>query len=331
MAAAKCSHDHRGRIKILDMDTTWLDYLCWSIHDHYTHCTTNVVREHPLDNWIFVSNMPTPSEVRDVAARLEERLNKLQVTVGKDQRAFCTVPLSEGPGSYALANLVRRALMTRIPTLAIDSVRVTNCTIKSVLEEELAHRIGMLKIHTSLQPTQDLASSVVGKIKVSGCDLRADTISFTYRDGAECQVRISAPYRKVRLCTLQPCECLEAELELKCSTPQRTHAKFDTVASPSFYPVLRTRSLPESLWAHGYRLAEDEVIEHPDYPVRLERLEEIMDDAKEKWEWREDEVRVGIESLGEEEPQELLYRATRAIIAEVHRLVAFCDTLPMKT
>ena len=75
--------------------------------------------------------------------------------------------------SPAFANAFRRAMISEVPTLAIEDVRIYNNT-SALFDEMLAHRLGLIPIKTDLSSYSTQAKCTCGGAGCPGC-----TVTFT--------------------------------------------------------------------------------------------------------------------------------------------------------
>jgi DNA-directed RNA polymerase subunit D len=75
--------------------------------------------------------------------------------------------------SPAFANAFRRAMISEVPTLAIEDVRIYNNT-SALFDEMLAHRLGLIPIKTDLSTYSTQAKCTCGGAGCPGC-----TVTFT--------------------------------------------------------------------------------------------------------------------------------------------------------
>jgi DNA-directed RNA polymerase subunit D len=68
----------------------------------------------------------------------------------------------------AFANALRRAMISDVPTLAIEDVRIYDNT-SALFDEMLAHRLGLIPIRTDLDAYSDRASCSCGGAGCPGC------------------------------------------------------------------------------------------------------------------------------------------------------------------
>ena len=70
----------------------------------------------------------------------------------------------------AFANAVRRAMISEVPTLAIDDVRIYDNT-SALFDEMLAHRLGLIPIITDLDTYSRKEACACGGAGCPGCSV----------------------------------------------------------------------------------------------------------------------------------------------------------------
>lgn len=213
----------------------------------------------------------------------------------------CVVRL-RGTGPWE-ANMLRRALLTRVTTCAFHEVRIfENGT--DTPNEVVAHRLGQLALRCE-------ASVVTGRLDVTSEEECIRASSLACEGGAVSPQDLSAILAKA------------GRLHLSCTSSSgrgASHAKYSAVASPAVVPLWPLRGLeaapPEALEALRLdtmgRSALDRSI-----------LEEVL--AKKGLEatiGEPEDFDVHVESLGQHSEASCLQRAQRALLEELDDLVA---------
>jgi hypothetical protein len=249
-----------GRILLTNSDTTWAAELVSRIFVINPLSDAYWKREHPLEPDV---EMVTPNELHaeQAAFSLLHDLNELRVSPdgGVDCLNF----------SVGFANLIRRALMTRISVLAVDSV-IIDINGSGVLDEILAHRIGQLAIEGEDE-------SAIGTLQVDGRAARGSDLLFDV-DG----VRVAACDAEVILAPLhQDCSLL-LRSHLRRGRALE-HAKFASVRAVPIWRryVLETEpslDIRNCLFADGFVIGNDLDLRRIDgNTMRIERVQEVLD------------------------------------------------------
>ena len=261
------------------------------------------LREHPLDAHVLLTAAAAavPAAAAKVLLRLEAvaRLDHVRC----DGRRGVVRVHGEPPWDYG--NLVRRALLSRVPVLACTSVAVAR-NDSTAPSEAVAHRLGQVALRAS---ARGLATPLRGALVVEGRSARGSDLQLP--EGV-------ALVEDFELVPLQLGQRFEAELVFEFGVG---HAKHDAVASPEYVPELRLEGDAgrEALRTAGYDVDEGGHVSHPKLRVRPERLRELAPSARlgaPRY------VDVVFETLGQWSAAECLELALEAVRAELRDLVA---------
>ena len=294
-----CRQDSKDSYVIQLACSTILTSLCQLAHERHEGSDAFCIRHHPHDE--EVTFHMEAEELDACLAELRRRLCLAIITPGGSERE-CLVRCP----SMWLGSLVRRALYSRISVLAVTSVRIVQNT--SGFEDALiAHRFGQLAL-------QGEGPRACGALRVEGRPALGRDIAF------EAGVRVAPGDLDAPLVNLGEREVFEAELECASCTPL-THAKFHSVAAPSYWPDVRLSREPSAeeraLLSADYVIL-DRVCERRDGRwCRPEVLEELLPEMELEL---GPGVKLGVESLGQYPPEECALRAIAAIREEAAAL-----------
>jgi hypothetical protein len=295
-----------GWVLLTNSDTCWSADLVLRIFQLDPEANAYWKREHPLERDV---ELKTP-DIKTAAQAAVHLLYDLQcLKVAPDGAVDCRVG-----STVSFANLVRRALMTRIRVLAVEQVTVLRNS-SGVLDEILAHRIGQLAIQGQAASSGETGTTgTTGKLTVSGRQVRGGDLIFESVKVAECDAQvILAPLHH------------DAQLQLSCTLRSGTaleHAKFSAVrAVPISQRHVLSAGLPsteklESLMAAGFVVGTNFEIRRPDcLPVRIERVQEVAGPLEIK---QGDTFHLLIEPLGQLSAEQCLQKAVEAVSAEIN-------------
>jgi DNA-directed RNA polymerase alpha subunit len=225
------------------------------------------------------------------------------VTEPADHALRCLVRC---PGFWE-ANLLRRGLLTTIHVLACQSVHVRSNTSK-VEDWCVAHRLGQLAI---CGPAIEARAA----INVRDRPVRGEDICFMADMASVADGDLNAP-----IVDLNAGEAFQADLFFTRGTPVE-HAKFHSVASPSYEPVVHAE---RSLTDHERTLLADFEIDEElrcarkdGAPVRIEVLREAAPDVPFAF---GKEVTLGVESLGQVSAAETIQLAKAGLVQDAEEL-----------
>lgn len=263
-------------------DTTWLSVMVGVCHELSPDADVVLLRQHPHDSHLefHASDLEL---VRGACDVLLGRLAKLSTEDGKDELE-CTANAPD----LATANLLRRALMSRIDVLACDEVEVFANT-SAFEDERVAHRLGQISFISEL----DLVEA-----RLAGKDRNLLARDIHFPGGG---VAVVPEMEDALICKLRPGERWESALTLRRGTASR-HAKYAAVACPGFEPECRLQDeLPEQaasiLREAGMICGEDRVVRSLRGPVRQECLAELAPSSRLVWPPRS--IGVVVRSLGQ--------------------------------
>ena len=302
--------------RVSDMDTTWLHCLMLEMHGLAAGLDACVLREHPLKRDVLVKldatacSLTGESLLTQATAQVAGRLRGL--LAGATTSAGCC--RVDGSHFWAYANLLRRALLTRVPVLACTELRITHCDVTRVPDEMLAHRFGQV----ALVADTLCAATGPGSVRVEGRPLLAGDLRLPPG------VRLAGGNAGVTLVPLECGQVFAAELCLNWGTGQK-HAKFAAVASPGYQPEVRLPldepafSLARvALEREGFAVDVLGEVTHAQVPVRRERVCELLENTpgaaglmQPTW------VDVTWESLGQHSEAACLRLALEAVEAEI--------------
>ena len=306
-----CVADEEGVYRVVIRDDSLLRALVGELfRANPTAATAHCTRHHPDDAHVHFC-----MSVRDrshTVASVTAGLSALQMTP-TPQGGEVTCP------NYVLANLLRRGLQTAVSVLVCDAVQVLqNDTVHT--DEQFAHRCGQL----ALQQTEP-STEVRGQVCVSDRDvLGADVVL----EGAA----VAACDRPVVLLPMRQGQTLRAVLTCRRGRPLG-HAKFQCVASPSYWPKVYLSSAPSQavrarLKAAGYSVNRLAVTHDRQRWVRREALVEVGGPDLPTLQPME-KVVVGVEPLGQLPAQECFDRAVAGLLADLREIcekLTACDT-----
>lgn len=302
-----------GMVRLSNSDTTWAEDLVRRLHDKDAASEAYWLREHALDIDVDLY-LPDPTAAR--AAISDMRQDLAQVAVDSAS-GTAVVLLQDVHPSFAV--LVRRALMTRIPVLAIVEVVILENT-SGVIDEMVAHRLGQLALKTGVVDN----GTREGDVRVKGRPVRAKDICFRSQEDV---VEVCDADREVVVVSLMKDQCFTARLTARYGIGLE-HAKFSAVAAVAYREQHSLAELPdnddalEALARAGFSLAENDggdiVVERPDgLPVRRERLEEVVKSLV----FRPCRCfRLTVEPLGQWTAPECVFLAVSAVLRELSAL-----------
>lgn len=295
-----------------------LDLLVHFAHVARPESSCACLRHHPHDDEIEFH-----VETDELTAAWREALARLDaceiVTAGMAYLAPGSVGIKCAP--LALANAVRRSLLTRLETLAF--VEVDIAVNSSAYEDEVvAVRFGGLRI--SAPPGTRRCRATVCAM---GRDLLGEDVTFD-----EEGVRVVDAFAKTPVVELNKGESFVAQLVCSIGTPLAGHAKFDSVAAPTYVPEVRLARNPTR--AERAALAPLFVVDKqravrardPVMPVRVEALRERAPDLPLV---AATSATVGAESLGARAASAHAHDAMRALRVEmalIVRMITAFDT-----
>ncbi len=287
---------------------TILAALCEVAHDLDESSDAYCIRHHPHDEEV---TFHIDQRALDAClAELRARLREFSIAPGESV-LYCSVACP----SFWHASMLRRALYSHIEVLACTSVRIirNNSRFEDAL---IAHRCGQIALQSD-------APEASGIVSVEGRDALGEDIRFA--GGA----RVAPCDLKAPIVALEAAEAFEAELVCSRGTPL-THAKFHSVAAPSYWADVRLARPPSAdeaaLLAAEYSLGPDWKCSRRDgRPCRAEVLEEAVPGMKTIL---GPGVTVGVESLGQYTAIGCALRAVEALEAEAAALaeaISACD------
>lgn len=308
--ALACDEGGAARCVLISPDTYVVRALCSTIpealcalaHEADPESSAYCLRHHPHDDDVELHvTLPALSgAVMELKTRVQTCYN---ITPGAHDGA-CRVSC---PG-YWEASLLRRSLQTSVHVMACSSARIAVNT-SSYQDCVIAHRFGQIAIKGDAIEAQ-------GTVHVEGRAVLGQDIAFT-SDACVAEGDLAAP-----IVLLRPGEIFEAELFFTRGTPLE-HAKFHSVASPSYEPdvCLARRPTPQE---EEERLSEYTVDENlvctrrDDQPCRIEALREKLPGLEAALGPR---VRLGVEGLGQFPAMVCVERALRAAAADSYALL----------
>ena len=275
----------------------WLRCVVRELHAADAASDAAVLHEHPLDQHLVLRARPdaVPAAATAVAARLAT----LEATC--DGRRGTARVRGTPPWDYA--NLLRRALLTRVPVLACTSAAVSR-NDSSASSEVVAHRLGQVALRAAV-------GQGVGRGRLAAESRPARCSHIRLPEGVEL-------VEDFELAPLRSGEGLQVELGFAWGVGGE-HAKFDAVASPEYEPELRVEAGAEALRQAGYDVDAEGCVSHPATRVRAERLRELVPElalASPSY------VDVTWESLGQWTGAECLELALGRVRAEIEAFVA---------
>jgi DNA-directed RNA polymerase subunit L len=310
------SRDGKYALEIRGSDLTWISHVVERIHTNFNASNAHWKQDHPLDDAIKLVAMPI--EIRNACSSLVEDLRSIKLRNGGEIRL-------EGPqASYSFANLIRRALLTRVPVLAADSVTVER-NDSSTQDEVLAHRIGQISLlfGPEASGSLNLEAGEFEMVVFAGDILFASPI-----------VAVSPEDSKVPLGCLPP----GGAIKLKISTRVDVglcHAKYTAVASVPVVSDVQFEEIPVDthkigkLQAAGFACDNVGLVSRVDGGhVRVERIAEILECTVQNLKVivPPPGISLYVESLGQRSQEECLTEATQAILKELE--VALASLLP---
>lgn len=300
-------------------DTTLGSALCAAVAD--TAPTAACFRRHPLND---AAELVLAEPARAVAVVRASLLAAAAVAL---EPITPRLGLARLTGTWEQLNMLRRALLTRVPVLACTQARlIVNGGLDS--DEILAHRLGQVvfRVEDSPPPLGPLTATaptthqaVIGPLQgpcvVRGQHIRPRQLGLVVENAL-------APLQLV-----PEGGALHVELELGWGRGFQ-HAKFAAVASPAIWPRLPAPEIfPEPLRAAGYR-ACDGLLEAPGaYPwrCRAEHVRELCDDAYDPWSEHGPRAFVlEVETLGQHSPEVCWTLALAALVEELDDLEKKC-------
>jgi hypothetical protein len=266
-----------------------------------------LTRQHPHDAHLELL-LGDEALLRRACSLLLERLAGLQLEA-EDER-HCVVRAAD----LALANLVRRAVMTRVDVLTCDEVEVL-VNSSAFEDERVAHRLGQLAFASELLEADAVLSG-------ADRDLLASDLKFL-QEGVE----LVPDMAEALICKLSVGQRWESKIKLRRGSGA-DHCKFAAVASPGFEPELRLSEPPspaeaEQLRAAGVQWDDDLVMQGLS---RQEALLELAPFARVVWPPRF--VRVFVESLGQRSAQSCVEIALAVVRREVREFLDSLSSLP---
>jgi len=306
---ARCARIAADTYLVRALCSTIPEALCALAHEADPKSSAYCLRHHPHDEDVEL-HIALPA-LAGAVADLEGRVRQRYVVVPGVHDDACSVTC---PG-YWEASLLRRSLLTVVHVMACSSVRIAVNT-SSHEDCVIAHRCGQIAIKGDAIEAQ-------GTISVEGRTVVGQDIVFT-SDACVADGDLTAP-----IATLQPGEVLEADLFFTRGTPLE-HAKFHSVASPSYEPDVRLsrQPTPEEIEEKlgEYTVDKDLVCTRRDgRPCRVEALREILPHLGAELGPR---VRLGVEALGQFPATVCVERALGAAAADSRALldaVRECD------
>lgn len=303
--AARSSSDGAVHVRLENSDTTWAEDFVRRLHDLNPESSGSCwVKEHALDTHIVIEIRGDPDviAVPAVLADMRRDLQALRVDDGTFVRLRGTC------ASFAV--LVRRALMTRVPVLAIDAVTIVENT-SGVIDEIVAHRLGQLAVVGN-------GEACDGRVAVKSRTVLGADVVFE-ANGA----RIAADDAQVQVLHLREGEVFEALVHTRVGIALE-HAKFSAVAAVPFWERHVLSRAPEAqvlqdLAAAGFVVDERSMeLRRADgcHPVRKERVMEVAAAGSLQFEKTRD-FALSVQPLGQWSADKCLELAVAAIVAEI--------------
>ena len=285
-------------VLVLDTDTTVLSPLVKETFAIDPAATVSAIRRHPLDKTVELSFEDTVA-LGLASRRLEE---KIKAVVG-EHRTSSPHSLCVWLPDMHLANMFRRALLTRIPVFAIVSVGIRE-NGREVLDEIVAHRLGALAI---VSDALDVGRLEVGE----GGAVRARDIVFAG------SARVASSDLDV-LIVQAGRGGFSAEVTLGRGTAAE-HARFAATAAVAYAPeVAAPPDLPDGKLPDGVGLDADRKVLTGPGPGRREWLQEVLGVSLEYT----GRVKLTVQSLGQHTAEECLRIAKDSLLDELRRTAA---------
>lgn len=301
-------------LEIRGSDLTWIAHIVERIHASSSESNAYWKQDHPLDDAITL--VATPAEIKAACSSLVQDLDSVVLSRSNNNSNGEIIRLDGPLASYSFANLIRRALLTRIPVLAADSITVER-NDSSTQDEVLAHRIGQIALLFS--PEEE-----TGTLDVEAGDhervILAEDIKFT----ASPIITVAPGDAKVPLGCLPPGGAIKLNVTTRVGVGLR-HAKYAAVASVPMVPDVQFETMPNAdmisaLLAAGFICDENRRIRRTDGgAVRVERIAEVLDCTVPNLKVVNPPpgFSLYVESLGQRTSSECLHEAKRAILNEL--------------
>lgn len=267
------------KFAIDDLDQSWSACIVEIILTKDQTTTAWCSKDHLLDEEVYLQASPDllVSACQDLLTSLES----INIETSLDDDT-CGVIVLENKSEY-YANMIRKALMTRIETWAVDKVHVLQNTSK-YLDEYIAHRIGLLAYCISM-PDETSNQTLTAKLMARGpVTLRGSDIQFKMPNCAT-----SSQFAMTTIMPLRAGEIFDAELSFVRSNAMKSHDKHTAVESPTYRPFLGLRK-SSNIFAEACRIIElhgyvcvpyanhDDFVQvkHPNHHVRKEAVENLL-------------------------------------------------------
>ncbi len=294
--------------------STVADFLVVLAHDDDPGSEAYCIRHHPHDAEVEICLAARQRE--RCLAELRRRFRALEVLAAPGEM-HCQVACP----SFAVANVLRRALCTSLDVLACDALDVETHS-SAHTDTPAAHRFGQLAFRGG-------AESAIAKVSVRGRDLYARDICWVHSEGMHADVCVVPLDLDLCIVELEPGAEFTATLFLVRGTPLR-HAKFQSVAAPTYVPdvwLSRAPDAAESARLGDYTWRPEGLCTRADGTVcRAERLREILPRLPVTLGPR---VLLGIESLGQRPAADCVRLALRSLEEGADTLVGLlrcCDS-----
>jgi hypothetical protein len=311
-----------------DPDAAWTPYLVEKIYDKNPVSDAFTSKDHYLDQHVRLSG--PRDEIACCCACLQEEIRRLVCNADEGDPRVGTIELSNVTAAFA--NMVRKALMTRVTVYAVDSVAVS-VNDSQYLSEQIAHRLGMLAYAVSEGAGQ--IAGPMGTVHVTGRTVRGRDVHFPCGSA-----RVVPTFADTVICHLGTDEVLRVAIELGRGCALMHHDKFSALSTPSYRPHIHLQETSAQTLAAiegaGLRVIEEPgsaklrvVARDPSRPARKEQLEEELQSrgivATSVLEGKSTHYTLSYRAHGQLSPQRCLDSAVATLHQEVAMLRDVCE------
>ena len=269
------------------------------------------IKHHPHDEVIELKI--SQEELEQSERKFQELISTIEISPNLRQ----TLP----PGaiyiscsSHIIAIAIKRTLETRIKTLVITEVRFKNKTVDEPYEK-IAHQFGKIILKAPYEIKQ-----AVAHVAVSGRNVFASDIIFETD-----KVSVSENDANIMIVPMSSKDEIELELICESKEPMGNHAKFKSVATPTWEPELKLydelKHSDLQKVKNLYWVDKDLIVHsvNPSLPVRKETFQELLPHVET---YNSGNIIVGVESLGHRSAAENVDLALVAIQTEISDLIS---------
>ena len=313
------------QIKAFDPDETWTPCVVEYAHMLDSECDVFKQKTDLMDTHVLIWG---PLELlRSACEKLILDLLKISVLTTKDNEFEGRIVLCNTAPNFA--NLVRKALMSRIEVFAVDKVEIFHNS-SSIINEQFTHRVGMLAYAcNSNNPMEDITYKgnlrICGPHVVRGRDIQFDDDFIT----------VCEKFKDTVLLMLGKSQSIEADIFLKRGIALCSHDRYSAISTPRYIPHIhvkrKDKALKEAMTAMNLKfekgLCGKTIITNADSKkaFRRERFEELLqsnpDALREIEIAKETCFEIIFESHGQLPPEKCWESCRESVIFEIKNIL----------